>query len=131
MNQAPTQTFRITGLDCAEEVAALKREVGPVVGGDERLTFDVLNGRMTVSAVPDGVPERAIVDAVKRAGLGAEPVSGDLTIVEAPPTFWQQRGRLVLTIASGLALGAAMVSQHLAARSDVASVLFGIAIVAG
>ena len=54
-----SQTFRITGLDCAEEVAVLKREVGPVVGGEERLAFDVLNGRMIVSAAADGVPQRA------------------------------------------------------------------------
>src|SRR3972149_7927620 len=131
MNQAPTQTFRITGLDCAEEVAALKREVGPVVGGDERLTFDVLNGRMIVSAGPDGVPERAIAYAVKRAGLGAEPVDASLPVVEAPATFWQQRGRLVLTAVSGLALVAAMAAQHLAARRDAAHVLFGLAIAAG
>ena len=56
MTPSPSQTFRITGLDCAEEVAVLKREVGPVVGGEERLAFDVLNGRMIVRALPDGVP---------------------------------------------------------------------------
>ena len=116
MTQSPSQTFRITGLDCAEEVAVLKREVGPVVGGEERLAFDVLNGRMIVSASPDGVPPRAIVDAVKRAGLGAEAVDGNLPIVEPPATFWQQRGRLVLTAVSGVALGAAMIAQHLRVR---------------
>jgi Cd2+/Zn2+-exporting ATPase len=131
MTQAPSQTFRITGLDCAEEVAVLKREVGPVVGGEERLAFDVLNGRMIVSELPVGVESRAIVDAVKRAGLGAEAVDGNLPIVELPASFWQQRGRLVLTAVSGAALGGAMIAQHLAARSDVANVLFGVATVAG
>lgn len=126
-----TQTFRITGLDCAEEVAVLKREVGPVVGGEDRLAFDVLNGRMVVNAAADGVSATTIVDAVKRAGLGATPVDGNLPIVEPPPTFWQQRGRLVLTTASGLALGAANIAQHLAASKTVADVLFGIAIVSG
>jgi Cd2+/Zn2+-exporting ATPase len=131
MTQSPSQTFRITGLDCAEEVAVLKREVGPIVGGEERLAFDVLNGRMIVSASPDGVAPRAIVEAVKRAGLGAEAVDGGLPIVEPPATFWQQRGRLVLTAVSGVALGAAMIAQHLVIRGDVASVLFVVAIVAG
>jgi Cd2+/Zn2+-exporting ATPase len=131
MPSAPSQTFRITGLDCAEEVAVLKREVGPVVGGEERLAFDVLNGRMIVSAAANGVSATTIVDAVKRAGLGATPVDGNLPIVEPPPTFWQQRGRLVLTAASGLALGAANVIQHLTASKTVADVLFGIAIVSG
>ncbi len=131
MPQSPSQTFRITGLDCAEEVAVLKREVGPVVGGEDRLAFDILNGRMIVDAAPEGVSPRVIVDAVKRAGLGAEAVDGNLPIVEAPATFWQQRGRLVLTAVSGLALGAAMIAQHLAVRADIANMLFGIAIVAG
>lgn len=40
--------FKVQGLDCAEEVATLRREVGPLVGGDDRLAFDVLNGRMMV-----------------------------------------------------------------------------------
>ncbi|MGD9635084.1 MAG: heavy metal translocating P-type ATPase [Pirellulales bacterium] len=131
MSIAPSQTFRITGLDCAEEVAVLKREVGPVVGGEDRLAFDVLNGRMIVSAAADGISASAIVAAVKRAGLGATPVDGSLPTVEPPPTFWQQRGRLVLTAASGSALGSAMLAQHIVASKVLADVLFGVAIVAG
>lgn len=46
MNTGPSgMQFRIHGMDCAEEVAVLKREVGPLVGGEERLAFDLLNGR--------------------------------------------------------------------------------------
>jgi Zn2+/Cd2+-exporting ATPase len=30
----PALRFRIDGMDCAEEIAALKREVAPVVGGE-------------------------------------------------------------------------------------------------
>jgi hypothetical protein len=39
------KAFRIRGMDCAEEVAILKREVGPLVGGEERLS---LLGRLEV-----------------------------------------------------------------------------------
>ena len=106
MSQSASQTFRITGLDCAEEVALLKREVGPVVGGEERLTFDILNGRMIVRGDGDGVPERAVVDAVRRAGLAPNRSTASLPIVEPPATFWQRRGRFVLTAVSGLALAA-------------------------
>lgn len=31
--------FRIRGMDCADEVAVLKRAVGPIVGGEDRLSF--------------------------------------------------------------------------------------------
>ena len=46
--EAPPLVFKVRGLDCAEEVAVLRREVGPLVGGADNLAFDVLNGRMTV-----------------------------------------------------------------------------------
>jgi Cd2+/Zn2+-exporting ATPase len=118
-------------MDCAEEVAVLKREVGPVVGGAERLAFDILNGRMTVRELPDGVPERAIVEAVRRAGLGAEPVDGQLPIVEPPATFWQSRGRLVLTAASGLALAAGNAAQWLTAPTEISRSFFALAIASG
>jgi Cd2+/Zn2+-exporting ATPase len=69
---APARAFRVAGLDCAEEVAALRREVGLAVGGAERLAFDLLRGRMTVAAVAAAVPDETIVAAARRAGLGAE-----------------------------------------------------------
>jgi Cd2+/Zn2+-exporting ATPase len=58
-------------MDCAEEVAVLKRAVGPLVGGADRLAFDVLNGRMTVADDARDVPEKAIVGAVASTGMSA------------------------------------------------------------
>ncbi|MEX2576463.1 MAG: hypothetical protein WD382_07440 [Halofilum sp. (in: g-proteobacteria)] len=52
-------TFQVQGLDCAEELAILKREVGPVVGGEDRLSFDPMNGRMMV------LPEAADVSPAR------------------------------------------------------------------
>ena len=59
-------------MDCAEEVAALKREVGPVVGGEEHLAFDVLRGRMTVLQAAGAVNAEAVQEAVARTGMQAE-----------------------------------------------------------
>ena len=42
------RSFHVSGLDCAEEVSILNRVVGPEVGGQEYLAFDVINARMTV-----------------------------------------------------------------------------------
>ena len=53
--------LKVHGLDCAEEVASLRREVGPVVGGEDRLSFDVLGGTMTVDDIeyaPERISER-------------------------------------------------------------------------
>ena len=71
------RTFRITGLDCAEEVALLKRAVGPRVGGDLHLTFDLLNGRMTVADAAAAVPDSEITAAIRGAGYEPHRIGGD------------------------------------------------------
>lgn len=63
--------FKVQGLDCAEEVATLRREVGPLVGGDHRLAFDVLNGRMMVLDDAEKVSAEQVREAVRRTGMTA------------------------------------------------------------
>ena len=66
-------TLKIQGLDCVEEVTILKREIGPLVGGEAHLSFDVLKGEMTVlpTAVDHGL--EAILRAVRKTGRCASP----------------------------------------------------------
>jgi len=64
----------VHGLDCAEEVRALQAAVGPLVGGEDRLAFDILNGRMTVADNAAHVADDALTAAVARAGMRAERV---------------------------------------------------------
>ncbi|MEW6451344.1 MAG: cation-translocating P-type ATPase [Pseudomonadota bacterium] len=99
---APGQiVFKVHGLDCGDEVAALKREVGPLVGED-RLSFDLINGRMSVGGNPDADLLASIEKAVARTGMRAEPWT------EGPKTEGtlaeERRRRLqtLLTAASGL-----------------------------
>lgn len=66
------QVYRIRGLDCAEEVAALKRDLGPLVGGHANLEFDVLCGKLTVAAAVEMPSPGVVRAAVARAGLRAE-----------------------------------------------------------
>ncbi|SMF64102.1 Cd2+/Zn2+-exporting ATPase [Tistlia consotensis] len=66
------QTFKVRGLDCAEEVAILKRALGPLVGGGEHLAFDVLNGRMMVLPEAGPVSPEQVCAAVARTGMTAE-----------------------------------------------------------
>jgi len=63
--------FQVQGLDCAEEVAALRRGVGPLVGGEDQLAFDVLNGRMMVLDSADHVSPEEVRQAVRRTGMSA------------------------------------------------------------
>ena len=61
--------FKIQGMDCPEEVAVLRRAVGPVVGGTDRMSCDLLNGTMTVS-LPEGT---ANPDPIMQAVLWLPP----------------------------------------------------------
>jgi Cd2+/Zn2+-exporting ATPase len=63
-------TYRIQGLDCAEEVRALKGTVGQLAGIHD-LRFDVLNGRMTVVFDPAAVTDAEIRLSVEQAGMKA------------------------------------------------------------
>ena len=100
-NTAPA-SYRVHGLDCAEEVAVLKREVGPVVGGEDRLGFDILNGRMTVAAEATGSPNE-VQAAVARTGMRAEPWT-DAKGAATDADWWERNRRTVLTAASGVLL---------------------------
>ncbi|MBL8687569.1 MAG: heavy metal translocating P-type ATPase [Rhodospirillaceae bacterium] len=111
--------FRVHGMDCAEEIAALKREVGPVVGGEGKLAFDLINGRMSLAGDLTVVPVDAIIAAVARAGMSAELWQAGAT---AAGVAEQKRRKLqsTLTAASGLltALGFGM---HVAQSGSVAA----------
>lgn len=101
-------SFKVRGMDCAEEVDALKREAGPVVGGEENLFFDLLRGKMTVSLTSQDVTAEAVMEAVRRAGLEAVPWESGAGRGES---FWRRRGRLVMTSSSGAALVAGFITH--------------------
>jgi Cd2+/Zn2+-exporting ATPase len=140
-NGTPT-SYRVHGLDCAEEVAILKREVGPVVGGADKLGFDILNGRMTVAVDTTASPDE-VQAAVARTGMRAEP--WDETKPAATDAgFWERNRRTVLTAASaGLLLAglvahvtlvgfrAAFLEETSAWPPAVAVALYGLSVIAG
>lgn len=99
-------SLKIHGMDCAEEVAILRREVGPVVGGDQFLTFNVLSGVMTVLPGGSEAPVEAVLEAVGRTGMRAEQLRGRLD-QERETGQWNRYGRLTLTTSSGLLTAAA------------------------
>jgi Zn2+/Cd2+-exporting ATPase len=92
--------FRIHGMDCADEIAALKREVGPLVGED-KLAFDLLNGRMSIDVAPDAALEARVEKAVARAGLRAEPWTEGDPSEAAQAEERRKRLQSWLTTASG------------------------------
>lgn len=103
---AHKQIYKVTGMDCAEEIAVLKREIGPLVGGEDKLSFDLLNGKMIVeSATP--FSDDDVTKGVARTGMRAT-VWNPATKQEAA-SFWTTRGRQIMTTASGAALSLAFI----------------------
>ena len=123
----PNLTFKIRGMDCAEEVALLKRELRALVDGEQNLAFDLLAGKLTVTAPEAGRPEAAaaapaptpdaVIRAVARTGMTAIPWDEFCAAGSCPATqsLWQRRGRLLLVAASGALLAAGFV-LHAAAH---------------
>ncbi|MCH7911279.1 MAG: cation-translocating P-type ATPase, partial [Candidatus Hydrogenedentes bacterium] len=110
-----TIDFKIVGLDCAEEVAILKRVLGPVVGGEDRLRFDILNGKLGVSSEADPTVIDTIREAIAGTGMRAIPWAEYLErsqkTGEIP--FWERRGRTILCTISGALLSICAVIQGL------------------
>lgn len=95
--------FKIHGMDCAEEVAILKREIAPLVGGESHVSFDLVNSRMVIA--PNGITVRpeAIVAAVARTGMRAEWLPDERPPLGAGPAR-QRRWRTSLMAISGALL---------------------------
>jgi len=97
--------IRVHGMDCAEEVAPLRRELAPLVGGEERLRFDLLTGKLSIA---DGEPParvEAVLAAIERTGLRGEIWSSERLSTDAG-LVWRRRSRSVLTAVSGLSAAA-------------------------
>jgi Cd2+/Zn2+-exporting ATPase len=87
-------------MDCAEEVATLKKELEPMPGVKE-LRFDIFNAKMTVNYESGTLKLDDVRAAVKRTGMRAEPWSDKKEDLQKA-TFWEQHGRTLLTAASAI-----------------------------
>ena len=127
--------LRIHGMDCAEEVSLLKRELVPLLGDENRLTFDLIRGKLTVDLTGTDNVRGDVVAAVQRSGLRAE-VWDDDPQQEHERTFWQRNQRAIFTTVSGVA-GFVGLVLHLSLRPSeevvptAAIVFYLLGIVAG
>jgi Cd2+/Zn2+-exporting ATPase len=99
--------FKIHGMDCAEEVAVLKREVGPLVGGIDLLGFDVLNGKMTIFSPPERLDKEKIIKAISKTGMKAKKISEG----SSQDVHDARKSKIILTAISGLFVLAGFVAH--------------------
>lgn len=93
-------------MDCAEEVALLRRELKDMPGIVD-LKFDVMKAKMVVDFDPKHVNAGKITAAVARTGMKCQPF---LDQAQSGP-WWQKHGRTMLTALSGVALFAGALAQ--------------------
>lgn len=91
--------LKIYGMDCAEEVAILKKELSPIPGL-KTIDFDVLNGKMLVTYDEEKLSAETLIEVVKKTGMRAEFYS-ESRAIEQYGSFWERWGRTILTTLSG------------------------------
>ena len=95
-------------MDCAEEVAILKKVLAGVAGV-ESLDFNLLQAQMRVTYDPEKIDSDALLARIHTTGMRA--VLWEKRR-EEKSSFFQRHGRLVLTAFSGLCIFLALLSQE-------------------
>ena len=112
-----TAEYRVYGLDCAEEVAIIRRRLDGEPGIEE-LRFDVVRGKLTAAYDPEALTSEQIAEQVSELGLKCSPW-------EEPPReapFIERGGRDLLTAVSGLALTLGLALQVLSSGDWLAAI---------
>ncbi len=94
--------YKVFGLDCPEEIAILKKEVGKK-DGVLNLDFDILNTKMTVTSTPGKIGGDDIIAAVSAGGMRAVLWKAWISR-EEEESFRQKYGRSICTWVSGCLL---------------------------
>lgn len=118
---ANAEVFRVTGMDCSEEVSAIERALKPI-SGVVGVRAEIVSSKVTV--YHDGTATRAgLATAIKKAGVGVQ---------EGEETESSGSWRTVLVAVSGIATGVGLVLQWLGFKAIwQADAVFFVAIAAG
>lgn len=100
-------TFKVRGLDCAEEVATIKSALSGLGYADDDLGFDLIQGKLHVSPRGDENEENAIASAVSKTGLNTIPWQQHIANEDGGEGFWSEYGRMTTCALSGVAVVAA------------------------
>lgn len=95
-NSKSNHVFKIEGMDCAEEIAILKRELSPIVGGEEYLFFDLLNAKLSIKDSEKPVAQLELINAIEKTGMHAVPWGAP----KEERTFFEKYGKLIFTSVS-------------------------------
>ncbi len=108
-------SFHIKGMCCGEEIELLRSEVEPLVGDVGDLSFDLLEGKMTVGSRLDSEGIERVIAAVARTGMKAVPLNGECPtgVCAVSGGMFERHGMLLSFAASGLLMIAAFAVEAL------------------
>ena len=115
--------FLVEGMDCADEVRLIEGKLGNLPGVTG-LQFDMVHHRLVVDGA---ITAPEVQRAVKVLGMTAR-AEGEHVV---PPSFWQRRGRLVMTAASGAGVALGLAAKWAGLPHAVELTLLGLATIAG
>jgi Cd2+/Zn2+-exporting ATPase len=104
-DMAETTTLRVTGMDCADEVAAIERALRPLAGV-RAVQVNLMGGTVTVGH-ERATSADAMIQAIAKAGLKATLPDSS----EKEPSGGPQNGRLVSVVVSGALTGVGLLLQ--------------------
>lgn len=116
-------TFVVDGMDCADEVRQIEGALSKLPGVTD-LQFNLLNHQLTVQG---SIAQAEIGRALRSIGMTAR-VEGE---EQAPRSFWEKRGRVVVTVVSGFCLALGLILEWLGSSEMVSVPLFVFATVSG
>ena len=116
-------TFTVSGMDCADEVRLIEGKLGKLPGVT-KLEFDVIRHRLVVEGV---ITPAEVQRGVKELGMSAQ-MEGEAATT---PSFWARRGRVLMTVLSGAALGLALILGQLGLPQFVVIGLLALSTIAG
>ncbi|HVS60885.1 MAG TPA: cation-translocating P-type ATPase [Gemmatimonadaceae bacterium] len=123
-----TEALDVQGMDCASCAVTIEGALRKLDGVRD-VSVNVVGGTVRVS-YEDGVVRRSdLTKAIRRAGYVVRQPAQEKNKTE--PSFWSERGRLVITALSGLAFLAGFAVNSLGGRIFLATALFALATVAG
>jgi Cd2+/Zn2+-exporting ATPase len=124
--------LRVGGMDCASCAVAVEQALKQVDGVDD-VQVDVVGGRVVIAHAEGKADRRELAAAIRGVGYSVDQRGEQNTENEeaAPVSFWQRRGRLIMTAAAGITLGIALLLGASGAPRPALLALLAISTIAG